>query len=233
MALTIDPWSFPDAEFDPKGQGEKSIVLGGGCFWCMEAVFKQLDGVTDVRPGYAGGTADTADYRTVCGGRTDHAEVVEVAYDAGADRPGRDPEGVLRDRARPDPGGPPGSRCRPPVPLGDLLCRRGAARGGRGLHGADRARGRVRRAARRPRWSRWTGVLRGRGLSPRLRRAEPGPALYPRRGPAQGAEVRIQALLKEHRRTRRCSRWRARVHAPRLRSDPALPRAAQGAWRRS
>jgi hypothetical protein len=33
MSLTIDPWSFPAAEFDPKGEGEKSIVLGGGCFW--------------------------------------------------------------------------------------------------------------------------------------------------------------------------------------------------------
>ena len=83
MSLTIDPWSFPAAEFDPKGEGEKSIVLGGGCFWCVEAVFKELDGVTDVRPGYAGGTAATADYESVCSGRTDHAEVVEVVYDAG------------------------------------------------------------------------------------------------------------------------------------------------------
>ena len=83
MSLTIDPWSFPAAEFDPIGEGEKSIVLGGGCFWCVEAVFKQLDGVTDVRPGYAGGTAATADYKTVSSGRTDHAEVVEVVYDAG------------------------------------------------------------------------------------------------------------------------------------------------------
>lgn len=83
MSLTIDPWSFPAAEFDPKGEGETSIVLGGGCFWCVEAVFKALDGVTHVRPGYAGGTETTADYRTVCSGETDHAEVVEVVYDAG------------------------------------------------------------------------------------------------------------------------------------------------------
>ena len=83
MSLTIDPWSFPAAEFDPKGEGEKSIVLGGGCFWCVEAVFKALDGVAHVRPGYAGGTEATADYRTVCSGETDHAEVVEVVYDAG------------------------------------------------------------------------------------------------------------------------------------------------------
>ena len=82
MSLTIDPWSFPAAEFDPKGEGTKSIVLGGGCFWCVEAVFKELNGVTDVRPGYAGGTGATADYTTVSSGRTDHAEVVEVVYDA-------------------------------------------------------------------------------------------------------------------------------------------------------
>jgi peptide-methionine (S)-S-oxide reductase len=82
MSLTIDPWSFPAAEFDPKGEGKKSIVLGGGCFWCVEAVFKELNGVTDVRPGYAGGTRATADYKTVSSGRTDHAEVVEVVYDA-------------------------------------------------------------------------------------------------------------------------------------------------------
>jgi peptide-methionine (S)-S-oxide reductase len=83
MSLRIDPWSFPAAEFDAKGEGEKSIVLGGGCFWCVEAVFKELDGVIDVRPGYAGDTAATANYETVCTGRTDHAEVVEVVYDAG------------------------------------------------------------------------------------------------------------------------------------------------------
>ncbi len=50
-------------------EGEKSIVLGGGCIWRVEAVFEELDGVTDVRPGYAGGTAATADYETVCSGR--------------------------------------------------------------------------------------------------------------------------------------------------------------------
>ncbi|MCC7124520.1 MAG: peptide-methionine (S)-S-oxide reductase MsrA [Acidobacteria bacterium] len=59
-----------------------SIVLGGGCFWCVEAVFLPLHGVTGVRSGYAGGTADTANYQAVCAGATDHAEVVEVQYDA-------------------------------------------------------------------------------------------------------------------------------------------------------
>ena len=84
MALKIDPWSFPDPELDPVEEGGPArIVLGGGCFWCTEAVYRELEGVLTVKPGYAGDTAATADYRTVCGGRTDHAEVIEVTYDPG------------------------------------------------------------------------------------------------------------------------------------------------------
>ncbi|MFD2265191.1 peptide-methionine (S)-S-oxide reductase MsrA [Lacibacterium aquatile] len=84
MALKIDPWTFPDPQTTAKtGDGLQKIVLGGGCFWCTEAVYRQLDGVLDVRPGYAGGTAATADYKTVCTGATDHVEVIEVSYDAG------------------------------------------------------------------------------------------------------------------------------------------------------
>jgi peptide-methionine (S)-S-oxide reductase len=56
-------------------------VLAGGCFWCVEAVYKQLDGVTSVTSGYAGGTAETADYDVVSSGRTGHAEAVEVRFD--------------------------------------------------------------------------------------------------------------------------------------------------------
>lgn len=84
MGLLIDPFSFPDPELKESvvGAGEKrAIVLGGGCFWCTEAVYTQIEGVLSVRPGYAGGTKDTADYKTVCTGRTNHAEVIEVGYD--------------------------------------------------------------------------------------------------------------------------------------------------------
>ncbi len=56
-------------------------VFAGGCFWCTEAVFEQLDGVADVTSGYAGGTAADADYRTVSSGRTDHAEAIRITYD--------------------------------------------------------------------------------------------------------------------------------------------------------
>lgn len=62
-------------------QPSASIVLGGGCFWCVEAVFLSVKGVTGVRSGYAGGTAATANYEAVCSGTTNHAEVVEVTYD--------------------------------------------------------------------------------------------------------------------------------------------------------
>lgn len=56
-------------------------VFAGGCFWCVEAVFRQLDGVLDVTSGYAGGTPDTANYETVSTGRTGHAESVRIVYD--------------------------------------------------------------------------------------------------------------------------------------------------------
>ena len=57
------------------------MVLGGGCFWCTEAVFVKLEGVTEVVSGYAGGTPDTANYEAVCSGMTDHAEVIKVTFD--------------------------------------------------------------------------------------------------------------------------------------------------------
>src|SRR5918996_92142 len=76
---------FPDPAIDvppdPTGTPQ-SVVLGGGCFWCTEAVFVKLDGVIGVVSGYAGGTADTADYKTVCSGTTDHAEVIRVRFDS-------------------------------------------------------------------------------------------------------------------------------------------------------
>jgi peptide-methionine (S)-S-oxide reductase len=57
------------------------LVVAGGCFWCVEAVFLRVAGVTGARSGYAGGTAATANYQAVCAGITSHAEVVEITYD--------------------------------------------------------------------------------------------------------------------------------------------------------
>ena len=59
----------------------ETATVGGGCFWCVEAAFKQLDGVESVTSGYAGGHADDPTYREVCTGNTGHAEVVQVEYD--------------------------------------------------------------------------------------------------------------------------------------------------------
>lgn len=59
---------------------EKKITFGGGCFWCTEAVFTLLKGVTKVESGYSGGGIDNPTYREVCSGMTGHAEVIEVTY---------------------------------------------------------------------------------------------------------------------------------------------------------
>jgi peptide-methionine (S)-S-oxide reductase len=56
-------------------------TLGGGCFWCLEAVYEQLQGVVKVESGYSGGTVAHPTYRQVCTGTTGHAEVVQITYD--------------------------------------------------------------------------------------------------------------------------------------------------------
>ena len=77
-----EPSTFPDPLIDlPADSPEPVAVLGGGCFWCVEAVYQQLDGVLEVVSGYAGGSASTANYEAVCTGTTGHAEVVQVRYD--------------------------------------------------------------------------------------------------------------------------------------------------------
>jgi len=60
---------------------EKTCVLGGGCFWCLEAIFQNLKGVHKIAPGYAGGKAETATYQQVKSGSTEHAEVIQITYD--------------------------------------------------------------------------------------------------------------------------------------------------------
>jgi len=61
---------------------EETATLGGGCFWCLEAVFKELRGVTWVMSGYAAGHTANPSYKAVCGGGTGHAEVVQVKFDS-------------------------------------------------------------------------------------------------------------------------------------------------------
>ena len=59
----------------------ETITLGGGCFWCTEAVYEQVEGVTSVESGYSNGHALNPSYEQVCGGETGHNEVVRVAFD--------------------------------------------------------------------------------------------------------------------------------------------------------
>jgi peptide-methionine (S)-S-oxide reductase len=60
---------------------QEVITLGGGCFWCLEAVYEQVDGVLAVESGYSNGTVVNPNYEQVCGGDTGHAEVVRVSFD--------------------------------------------------------------------------------------------------------------------------------------------------------
>lgn len=69
--MTTDPTTVPEV-----------ATLGGGCFWCLEAVFEQLRGVAKVESGYSGGATANPTYREVCNGNTGHAEVVQVTFDA-------------------------------------------------------------------------------------------------------------------------------------------------------
>jgi peptide-methionine (S)-S-oxide reductase len=75
---------FPDPVVDNKraaGVGKQTAVLAGGCFWCVEAVFRQIEGVEKAVSGYSGGDAASAHYEIVSTGRTGHAESVQVTYD--------------------------------------------------------------------------------------------------------------------------------------------------------
>lgn len=74
---------FPSPALDvaPRGPAPQVALLAGGCFWCTEAVFLPLDGVTEVVSGYVGGEAATANYEAVCSGTTGHAEAIRVTFD--------------------------------------------------------------------------------------------------------------------------------------------------------
>ncbi len=67
--------------FMVQGQNNEVATLGGGCFWCIEAVFEQLDGVTKVVSGYSGGFVSNPTYEAVCNGTTGHAEVVQITFE--------------------------------------------------------------------------------------------------------------------------------------------------------
>src|ERR1700736_4304231 len=72
--------SQPDPTAD-RPPAHEVATLGGGCFWCLEAVFEQMRGVDKVESGYSGGRVQEPTYRQVCSGGTGHAEVVQVTFD--------------------------------------------------------------------------------------------------------------------------------------------------------
>lgn len=83
-SLRIPIAAFPDPALDEPlrpGAPPERAILAGGCFWCVEAVYREIPGVLEVIPGYAGGHATTANYAAVCTGTTGHAEAVELRYD--------------------------------------------------------------------------------------------------------------------------------------------------------
>ena len=59
----------------------ETATLGGGCFWCTEAIYQMLPGVKSVTSGYAGGTTENPTYKQVCDGQTGHAEVIQIEFD--------------------------------------------------------------------------------------------------------------------------------------------------------
>src|SRR5882762_2876064 len=83
-AATASPTAIPDPVLQMSvatTKGEQTAVLAGGCFWGIEAVFEHVKGVTNVKSGYSGGAAGTAQYEKVSTGKTGHAEAVQITFD--------------------------------------------------------------------------------------------------------------------------------------------------------
>ncbi len=84
-SLRIAPDDFPNPVIDvpdaSPGTPPETAIFAGGCFWCTEAVYRDLDGVLAVTPGYAGDTEKTANYESVSTGRTKHAEAIRITFD--------------------------------------------------------------------------------------------------------------------------------------------------------
>jgi peptide-methionine (S)-S-oxide reductase len=79
----VKGFAMTDRTTNPAPEGLERITLGGGCFWCLEAVYELVDGVVAVESGYSNGVPENPSYEAVCSGRTGHAEVVQVTFDPG------------------------------------------------------------------------------------------------------------------------------------------------------
>jgi peptide-methionine (S)-S-oxide reductase len=81
VTLSASAQANGDTKTMSQTSSTETIILAGGCFWCLEAIYDHVRGVTDVESGYAGGTVASPSYELVCAGSTGHAEVVKVTFD--------------------------------------------------------------------------------------------------------------------------------------------------------
>ena len=79
MSLPMN--ATPSPTPDPASQKTATATFGGGCFWCMDAVYQYVPGIIKITSGFAGGSTDHPTYEQVCTGRTGHAEVIQITYD--------------------------------------------------------------------------------------------------------------------------------------------------------
>ena len=82
LALVAGMLSLSPMHADSSSKPLSELVLGGGCFWCVEALYETIEGVAAVESGYAGGKEPNPTYQEVCSGSTGHAEVVRIRFDA-------------------------------------------------------------------------------------------------------------------------------------------------------
>jgi peptide-methionine (S)-S-oxide reductase len=81
LLATAQPGNAQSKAAESATNKTEQATLGGGCFWCTEAIFQMLPGVKSVTSGYAGGTKENPTYKEVCTGKTGHAEVIQIEYD--------------------------------------------------------------------------------------------------------------------------------------------------------
>lgn len=80
--ITVESKEVPDINTTSLEEAHEVAILGGGCFWCTEAVFEKIGGVTDVVSGYAGGKSKNPTYKEICTGKSGHAEVIRITFNS-------------------------------------------------------------------------------------------------------------------------------------------------------
>ena len=78
--IKVETKELPNINTSSLEEGQEIAILGGGCFWCTEAVFEKIDGVSDVVSGYAGGKSKNPTYKEICTGKSGHAEVIKITF---------------------------------------------------------------------------------------------------------------------------------------------------------